>query len=138
MKRIGILTLFSFLTLLLVSPKTASAASLGDAALTISMATVSGAILGVSTLPFYEESSKHTKNIFYGAAIGAVAGVMISALAGVQEGTNGDDEAALNRKNEMLSLHRKLAPENSTALADLSAKARDSVLVWSPLASVNF
>ena len=137
MKRIWIF--FSLLALLLVSPKTTSAASIGDAALTISMATVSGAILGVSTLPFYEESGKHTKNIFYGAAIGAVAGVMISALAGVQEGTNGDDEeAALSRRREMLSWHRKVAPEKSTALADLSAKARDSVLVWSPVASVNF
>jgi hypothetical protein len=136
-KRIWIF--FSVLTLLLVSPKASSAASIGDAALTISMATVSGAILGVSTLPFYEESGKHTKNIFYGAAIGAVAGVMISALAGVQQGTNGDDEeAALSRRHETLSWHRKVAPEKSTALADLSAKARDSVLVWSPVASVNF
>jgi hypothetical protein len=136
-KRIWIL--FSLLTLLLVSPKASSAASIGDAALTISMATVSGAILGVSTLPFYEESGKHTKNIFYGAAIGAVAGVMISALAGVQQGTSGDDEeAALSRRHETLSWHRKVAPEKSTALADLSAKALDSVLVWSPVASVNF
>lgn len=138
MKKLGAVALAIILLPGILLATSARGASIGDAALTVSVATVSGAVLGVSTLPFYEESGKHTKNIFYGAALGAVAGVLISAFAGVQEGSNGDDEAALKSKNEMLSLQRKIQPEQSTALADISAKARGSVLVWSPLAKVSF
>lgn len=119
----------------------AKAVSFGDAALTVSIATVSGAIIGVSTLPFYEDSGAHTKNIFYGAAIGAVVGVLVSAYAGVQEGKNADDEeeARLKRlnRNQMVAFQTSIKPEAKSA-ARIGSSLSIAPAVWTPLAQVNF
>lgn len=125
-----------FLILALFTGRPAQALTLGDAALTVSISTVSGAILGASTLPFYEDSGKHTKNIFYGAAIGAVAGVLISAVAGVKESQD-DDEALLMRApaDARFAFSRELKPELTSAI---KKGTTSSPLVWSPLASLNF
>lgn len=95
---------------------------MGDAALTVAVTTVAGGILGASTLPFYSDSSNHTKNIYYGAAIGAVAGVLLAAYAGVQEGPAEEEEEAFRRKSELeptlasdWSLRARLAPEPISA-----------------------
>lgn len=138
MKQLGAIALALALSLSFSKP--AHALTFGDAALTVSITTVSGAILGVSTLPFYDDSGKHTKNIFYGAALGAVAGVLIAAYAGVQEGAVDDEEVVL-RKQERETLYlaqRRLVPEKTIASSSYAEKARGSVLVWSPLASVQF
>jgi hypothetical protein len=129
---------FLFLIFVLFTGRPAHALTLGDAALTVSVATVSGAILGASTLPFYEDSGKHTKNIFYGAAIGAVAGVLISAVAGVKESQDGDDDALLRRApaDARFAFSRELKPEATTAVQ--KGAAGGSPLVWSPLASLDF
>ncbi len=120
----------------------ARAVTFGDAALTVSIATVSGAIIGVSTLPFYEDSGAHTKNIFYGAAIGAVVGVLISAYAGVQEGKNADDEeedAKLHRlnRNQMVAFQTSIKPEAKGA-ARIGAGLSIAPAVWTPIAQVSF
>ena len=37
--------------------------------------TAGGAVLGLSTLPFYAEPGDHFKNVLFGGAIGVIAGV---------------------------------------------------------------
>jgi len=132
--------LTAILAVFLLGQTNARAASFGDAALTVSIATASGAILGLSTLPFYEESGKHTKNIFYGAAIGAVAGVLISAYSGVKEGPGDDDEALLldpkssKRKASLVAASEKM---NRFSLTE-NSNNKNAVLVWAPFLKYNF
>jgi hypothetical protein len=40
---------------------------------------IAGAVLGLSTLSFYDEPKKHTKNIVMGASLGIIAGVIFVA-----------------------------------------------------------
>ena len=136
-KRYCSLFLISFLISSLLAARPAKAITLGDAALTVAVSTVTGAVLGVSTLPFYEESSKNTKNIFYGAAIGAAAGVFIAAYAGVQEGAEEEETASVPRKaaDTRFAFSRQLTVEKSGALAKAG---RDVPLVWSPIADFRF
>jgi len=136
-KKLGILSLIA--ALFLVSPKPARAVTIGDAALTVSIGTAAGAILGASTLPFYSDSGKHTKNIFYGAAIGAVAGVLVAAYAGVSEGA-GEEDAKLRRqeRDTLFAASRRLSPERSTALSAREASGQGKVLAWSPVARFSF
>jgi hypothetical protein len=134
--------LFLFALSLFHAPRAQADANIGDAALTVAVATVAGAVLGASTLPFYDESGEHTKNIFYGAAIGAVVGVFISAYAGVQEGPNFDDARLAPRKPSELSLNEapafRLSAEGSTAVRKPASFASGTTLLWSPVASVKF
>ena len=138
---------FSAAFLLISFPNGARAdTSLGDSALTVAFSTIGGAILGASTLPFYEEPGDHTKNIFYGAAIGAVAGVIISAYAGVQEGPDyGDEEeASLRRRKRASELAINEAPElrlkteSSVANRKPASFSVGTTVVWSPVASLRF
>jgi hypothetical protein len=46
-----------------------------------------GAILGLSTLSFVSEPSKHVSNIWTGAALGVIVGVMFVAYNSAQKGT---------------------------------------------------
>jgi hypothetical protein len=46
-----------------------------------------GAILGLSTLSFYDTPSKHISNIWTGAAIGIIAGVIFVAYNSAQKGS---------------------------------------------------
>jgi len=46
---------------------------------------VAGAVLGLSTLSFYDKPSKHVSNIWTGAAIGIIGGVIIVALGHAQK-----------------------------------------------------
>ena len=48
--------------------------------LTVAGAGVGGAILGLSTLSFYEKPSKHLTNIWTGGALGLIAGVIVVAI----------------------------------------------------------
>jgi hypothetical protein len=132
--RFARILLFSFVLSLFFAGRPAQAITFGDAALTVSVGTVSGAVLGASTLPFYEDSGAHTKNIFYGAAIGAVIGVFVAAYAGVQEG---QDSEALRRApaDARFAFSREIKPETTTAKL---GQAGIHPLVWSPLARVRF
>jgi hypothetical protein len=93
--------------------------------------------LGASTLPFYEDSGKHTKNIFYGAAIGAVAGVLIAAYAGVQEGQDDEEESLLRRApaDARFAFSREIRPEQTTAKIGAPPTG---LIAWSSLARVQF
>jgi hypothetical protein len=46
-----------------------------------------GAVLGLSTLSFYETPSKHLSNIWTGAALGVIAGVIFVAYNSAQKGS---------------------------------------------------
>lgn len=46
-----------------------------------------GAIIGLSTLSFYETPSNHIRNIWTGAAIGLIAGVVFVAYTSAQKGS---------------------------------------------------
>lgn len=46
-----------------------------------------GAILGLSTLSFYDKASKHISNVWTGAAIGIIAGVIFVAYSSAQKGS---------------------------------------------------
>jgi len=46
-----------------------------------------GAIIGLSTLSFYDKPSKHISNVWTGAAIGIIAGVIFVAYSSAQRGS---------------------------------------------------
>ena len=46
-----------------------------------------GALLGLSTLSFYDKPSKHVSNIWTGAALGIIAGVIFVAYMSAQKGS---------------------------------------------------
>ncbi|MGE3261112.1 MAG: hypothetical protein AB7K68_04990 [Bacteriovoracia bacterium] len=130
-----------YLILALVLSPGAKAVTMGEAATTVTVTTVAGAILGASTLPFYEDSGKNTKNIFYGAAVGAVVGVLISAYSGVQDGRAEDEEEANARVRKEIDLANRaklLQPEHSTSLQGRSGMAQRAPAVWSSIANIRF
>lgn len=91
------------LVFILTPTRPAKAATVGDALLTVGVSTAAGAVLGLSTLPFYAESSEHTRNIFYGAALGAVTGVLVMAYAGFQDSADAaydQDQARLHKDDQ--------------------------------------
>ena len=51
----------------------------------VGAAGLGGAILGLSTLSFYDKPSKHVSNIWMGAAIGIIAGVILVAVGHAQK-----------------------------------------------------
>ena len=70
-----------------------------------------GAVLGLSTLSFVDKPSRHISNIWTGAAIGVIAGVIWVAYNSAQRGQEdlqSDEEASLNFKtSERLAWHQK-------------------------------
>ena len=142
MIRISTPFIFSLLVLSFLFPSQARAVNFGDAALTVAVGTVSGAILGASTLPFYRDPGDHSKNIFYGAALGAVVGVLFAAYAGVQEGPPDEEEASLwpKERRDALLLARSerkkdLVPQAfNRPVRGLS----DQALIWAPVSSFKF
>lgn len=126
----------SILTLTgVTAAKPAHAISIGDAALTVGISTATGAVLGASTLPFYGQPGDHTNNIFYGAAVGAVAGVIISAIAGVSDSSA--DDVSLNQRRQAeyeLASNLRFRPD---ALPRTEQSKRET-MVWSPFAKIYF
>jgi zinc transporter ZupT len=53
----------------------------------VAAAGAGGAILGLSTLSFVDKPSKHISNIWMGAALGVIAGVMVVAYNSAQKGS---------------------------------------------------
>ncbi|MGZ3711203.1 MAG: hypothetical protein ACXWQO_19495 [Bdellovibrionota bacterium] len=137
--RLSSTSVLVYLILALVLSPGAKAVSMGDAATTVTVTTVAGAILGASTLPFYEDSGANTKNIFYGAAVGAVVGVLLSAYSGVQDGkVDDEEEAALAPKKKQLAAVNLFQPEHSSSLQIRSAMAQREPAIWSSLANFRF
>lgn len=69
--------------------------------LLVAAAGAGGAILGLSTLSFYDKPSKHVSNIWTGAAIGIIAGVIFVAYSSAQRG-----QEDLQSSREFNSLER--------------------------------
>ncbi len=138
-----VLFFFAF-TLCFFRPVGAHAeASIGDSAMTVAFSTLGGAVLGASTLPFYDEPGDHTKNVFYGAALGAVAGVLISAYAGVKEGPAYDEDAATKlRPASSLALNEspefRLHAEATRSTLKPASFGGGAPLLWSSLTSLRF
>jgi hypothetical protein len=51
----------------------------------VGAAGVGGAVLGLSTLSFYDKPSSHVANIWMGAAIGIIGGVVLVAVSHAQK-----------------------------------------------------
>ena len=65
----------------------------------VGAAGLGGAVLGLSTLSFYDKPSKHVSNIWMGAAIGIIAGVIMVAVGSAQKSQETlDDQEAFSPK----------------------------------------
>lgn len=74
-----------------------------DALVTVGISTGAGAILGLSTVSFYSEPSKHFGNILIGAGLGLIVGVGISAYmvaAGTEEEEIDPEELLIDTKKK--------------------------------------
>lgn len=74
-----------------------------------------GAIIGLSTLSFVDKPSQHLANIWTGAAIGVIAGVIWVAYNSAQRGQEVlVEEASLSfETNERVAWHEKNVQESS-------------------------
>lgn len=108
-------------------------ASFAEGAICVGISTLAGGLLGASTLPFYPVPKDHTENVFYGAAFGAVAGVVIASYAGFP--ADGDVEE-LNDDASARPLLRKQDPTTPSLSTALLPKTTSVVGV--PLALSNF
>lgn len=79
--------------------------------LLVAGAGAAGAILGLSTLSFVETPSRHISNIWTGAALGVIAGVIWVAYSSAQRGQEdlqSDEEASLDfHSGERMAWHQK-------------------------------
>ncbi len=69
-----------------------------------------GAIIGLSTLSFVDKPSQHISNVWTGAALGVIAGVIFVAYNSAQRGTEDlqSEEASLDfNSSERMAWHRK-------------------------------
>lgn len=74
-----------------------------------------GAILGLSTLSFYDTPSKHIRNVWTGAALGVIAGVIFVAYNSAQKGS--EDLVSKNSTEEFSTGERSIwHSENSEFL----------------------
>ena len=78
--------------------------------LLIAGAGAAGAILGLSTLSFVDKPSQHISNVWTGAALGVIAGVIFVAYNSAQRGSEDlqSEEASLDfNSGERLAWHQK-------------------------------
>jgi hypothetical protein len=78
--------------------------------LLVAGAGASGAVLGLSTLSFVDKPSQHLSNIWTGAAIGVIAGVIFVAYNSAQRGQEDleTEEASVDfNSGERLAWHQK-------------------------------
>lgn len=76
----------------------------------VAAAGAGGAILGLSTLSFVDKPSKHISNIWTGAALGVIAGVIFVAYQSAQKGSEEltDEEASVNfNSSERVAWHHQ-------------------------------
>lgn len=66
---------------------------------------VAGAILGLSTLSFVDKPSKHVSNIWTGAALGVIVGVVFVAYNSAQRGTEDLQGSAEFNSYERVAWH---------------------------------
>ncbi len=92
--------------------------------LTVVAAGAGGAILGLSTLSFYETPSKSLRNIWTGAAIGIIAGVIFVAYNSAQKGSE-DLVGKLPSKNfstdDRLAWHQNEVISNTSVNSEIES-----------------
>ena len=87
---------------------------------------LAGAVLGLSTLSFVDEPSKHTKNIAVGGAIGIVIGVAAVVFYQASKTTISETQqklplsaeqfASISKKEFQEAHHEKILPNQNEAL----------------------
>lgn len=86
--------------------------------LLVAGATAAGGLLGLSTLSFVDQPSKHLRNVWTGAAIGMITGVIFVAYNSAQRGSEElqNEEASIDfSTSERFSWHEQSAPELTLA-----------------------
>lgn len=97
---------------------------------TMGISTGVGAVVGASTLPFYEKPGKHLANVFYGASAGALVGLGIW-LYEKYGPTEDDEESSLSP--------RHLPIRSLAALSVLTVEPSErGISVGFPLVSLNW
>lgn len=71
----------------------------------IAAAGAGGAVLGLSTLSFVEKPSKHVSNIWTGAALGIIAGVIFVAYNSAQKGSEDLQSSVDFNSSERVAWH---------------------------------
>lgn len=79
----------------------------------IGAAAAGGAVLGLSTLSFVDKPSKHISNIWTGAAIGVIAGVIFVAYNSAQRSSEDLQSSKIFNTHERVAWHSENA-ENLT------------------------
>lgn len=79
----------------------------------VGAAGVGGAILGLSTLSFVDKPSKHVSNIWTGAALGIIAGVIFVAYNSAARGSEDLQSSSEFNSSERVAWHSENA-ENLT------------------------
>jgi hypothetical protein len=87
-----------------------------------------GAILGLSTLSFVDMPSNHLRNVWTGAAVGMIAGVIFVAYNSAQRGSEELQSSAHFNTSERVTWH--FENDQKTQF--------DAVLVSSPFWEMNF
>ncbi len=75
--------------------------------ITVGAAGAAGAILGLSTLSFVDKPSEHLGNIWTGAAIGVILGVVWVAYNSAQKGTEDLESSVDFNSSERVAWHRQ-------------------------------
>lgn len=96
--------------------------------LLVAAAGAAGAVLGLSTLSFVDKPSRHLSNVWTGAALGVIAGVIFVAYNSAQRGQEdlqSDEEASLDfNSQERVAWHF----QNATLT---SPKGQFGTEIWS-------
>lgn len=129
------------------TPLTASASTGKKFLETLGISTAVGAVLGASTLPFYEHPLDHKRNIAIGAAAGAVIGLGIigyGAISGSSGSPNSGGWAYEKDQTDRMDdgVAQSGARVVATALAGAAVQSLSSSQtarsVWMPLVSVTW
>lgn len=75
----------------------------------VAVAGAGGAVLGLSTLSFVEKPSKHVSNIWTGAALGIIAGVIFVAYNSAQKGSEELQSSREFNSSERVAWHSENA-----------------------------
>ncbi len=90
----------------------------------VAAAGAGGAVLGLSTLSFVEKPSKHVSNIWTGAALGIIAGVIFVAYNSAQKGSEELQSSSEFNSSERVAWHS----ENSENLT--LSKVQFGTQIW--------
>ncbi len=96
-----------------------------DDIMVVSAAAAAGAILGLSTLSFVDKPSQHVSNIWTGAAIGVIAGVIFVAYNSAQKSQEELESSVDFQTSERMAWHQ----DNSKILT--SPKVQFGTQIWS-------